>query len=363
MKVSKIFLFSALVVLFACETIVDVKVNTVDPYLVVDAWLTHEPGEQVIKLSYTQSYYDNTFPTGIKNATVKVTDSEGEVFDFVSDNTGRYVLNSTDSFGVVGRDYFLEIDWNGHIYTSSSSLNRKAQIDSIRYTYEPASGFGPEYYYTEFFGRDPLGEGDAYWLKAWRNGKYLNQPAEIYPIFDASFSEGNGDGIPFIFPIRIYPNPSEIDINGKQLPPYFTADTFEIGSDGTFKLFETKVKVTSTALEVIGNGKDIDGGIKSFPLDGEPFYQLDATHIAKKADSVYLELHAITPAAWFFITRMQQEINRPIGFGALFATPPSNVPTNIIPDDSNVKVAGFFSVANVSSMGARLSKENILPSE
>lgn len=359
---SKIYsIIIATLIVYGCEQIVDVKVNDSDPYLVVDGWLTHTPGDQVIRLTLTQPYYDNTFAEGVSNATVKVTDSDGNLFDFESDGEGNYIWTSADTFGVVGRSYDLEIIWNGNTYTATSSLNRGTTVDSIRYTYEPESGFSPAYYYAQFYGTDPDGEGDCYWLKAWRNGKYLGEPSEIYPIYDASFSKGNGDGIPFIMPIRTYPNPYEQDINRNFIPPYNLADTFEIGSDGTFKLYDSKVKIENDEIVVVSEGDDLDGGVASYPLDGAPFYQLDATHIARKADSLYVELHAITPETWFFITRVQEETDRPTGFGALFATPPANVPTNIIAEESGVSVVGFFSVSRVSAMGTRISEATILP--
>ncbi len=57
-----VFFFSfAAATIIGCESIVDVKVNQVEPYLVVDAWLTHTPGDQTIRLTTTQPYYENDF--------------------------------------------------------------------------------------------------------------------------------------------------------------------------------------------------------------------------------------------------------------------------------------------------------------
>lgn len=360
----KLILPLVLTAILGCEQIVEVKVNEQPSYLVVDAWLAHAPGQQVIKLTTTQPYYDNTGAKGETNATVTVKDDKGGVFDFVESGEGKYIWSSADTFGAVGRKYFLEISWNGHLYTAESKLNRGASIDSIRFTYEEASGFFPEYFSAEFFGEDPEGIGDTYWLKAWKNGKYLNQPNEIYFIYDASFSKRNGDGIPFIIPIRTFPNPFDNDINRNFIPPYSAGDTFQIAKDNSINLFGSKVLVGDNVLTVVQERDEpLDGGVTGYPLDGEPFYRTDENTIVKKADSVYLELHAITPEAWFFLSRLQEETNRPSGFGALFATPPSNLPTNIQTDSKDVPVAGFFNIAKVSSMGARLSKQTIRSEE
>ncbi|MEQ8470149.1 MAG: DUF4249 family protein [Marinoscillum sp.] len=357
MNLRYLYLIVLVIGIGACESIVDVKVNENEAYLVVDAWLTRGPGEHVIKLTTTQPYYENQLPPTVSGANIRVIDSEGMVFDFPETVPGTYVYNSPDTFGVTGTNYLLEIVHDGHTYTSGTTLPRKVDIDSIIYTYEPESAFGPGYYYSEFFGTDPDGIGDAYWLKAWRNGKFLNKPEQIYLFFDASFSEGNGDGIPFIFPIRTFANPFESDINSNPIPNYDVDDTITANTDGTFTINESKVKVEGDELQVILEGDRNDGGVKKYALDGEPYFQIDENTIGKQADSLYLELHAISPDAWFFLIRLQQESNRPGGFGALFATPPANLPTNIVVDDPAIPVVGFFNFSNKSSFGQRLTPE------
>lgn len=364
MKLNYLYILVILIGIESCESIVDVKVNEHNPYLVVDAWLTHEPGDQVIRLTTTQPYYENSYAQGVTNAQVKVTDGSGNEYDFIHQEDGDYLWSSADTFGTVNELYFLEIIWDGNTYTSSTQLPRLVTIDSITYTYEEASGFGPAYYYAEFFGRDPDGLGDAFWLKAWKNGKYLNRPSEIYTFDDVSFSEENGDGIPFIFPIRTLPNPFEQDINANTLPPYFLSDTFEINPDlNTIEIYDSKAKVMDSRIEIIFDKtkrkEPLRGAVESYPLDGAPFFKLNDSTIVKKADSVYLELHAISPDAYFFLARLQQETNRPEGFGALFATPPADVPTNIVCNNDEVPVVGFFNIANVSRLGRKLTEEAI----
>ena len=349
------------VLLAACDQVVDVSVNSVEPYLVVDAWLTHLAQDQKIRLTTTQPYYDNRFATGVTNAQVVVSDDRGTIFSFQDVGNGDYVYASPDTFGVVGRTYFLDINWNGHRYTAWSEVKRVPPIDSITFTYEEASAFSPAYYYSEFFGTDPVGEGDAYWLKVWKNGLFLNKPSEMYYFFDASFSQGNGDGYPFIFPIRTLANPFEMDINGNFIPYYGLQDTLEV-RDGKVTINGSEVLLKADRLEVIVEGKETVGGVRSYPLNGLPYSSWSdgtTTYVVKAADSVYLELHAITPETWQFIYRVNQETNRIGGFGALFATPPANVPTNIVPDDESIRVAGFFAVSNVSARGRRLSPDAI----
>ncbi|MBR08922.1 MAG: hypothetical protein CMP48_14735 [Rickettsiales bacterium] len=360
MKSIYIYLTVLVLGLISCESIVDVKVNETDPYLVVDAWLTRSPEPQTIRLTTTQPYYDNELASGVTGAEVIITDSYGNEFVFESDGSGNYIYTPTDTFGVVGNSYFLTVTYDGHDYTSSTVLPRGTAIDSINFTYEK-NVFEGEYFYSQFFGRDPIGEGDTYWLKAWKNGQYLNRPSELFYFYDASFSEGNGDGIPFIFPLRVLANPYEQDINGNAFPYFWPADTFKINPDNNkVTLFDSEGEVKDGKIEFTldeTRKNPASGGLSSIPLDGNPYSLVGDTMVVKGMDSLYLELHTVSNDAWFFLYRLQQETDRPEGFGALFATPPANLPTNITCDDPDIPVVGFFDISNVSSLGQKFTPE------
>ncbi|CAN0177756.1 unnamed protein product, partial [Chrysoparadoxa australica] len=269
-----------------------------------------------------------------------------------------YTWNAIDTFGTVGITYLLEVFYENITYYATSKLNGVPPIDSITFTLEEGNAFFHDYYYSEFFGVDPEGKGDAYWLKAWKNSNYLDQPDEMFLFFDASFAESNVDGIPFIFPIRTIANPFDQDINGNLLPSFWPADTFQVVDDKV-TIFKTEGVLNSNTnvIEIPVEKKETKGGIRSIPLDGNP-YSLQNNKIIKAADSIFLELNSISPEAWFFLVRGQQETARPEGFGALFATPPANLPTNIFPDQE-ANVVGFFNVASVSKLGRKLTKDAI----
>lgn len=73
-------------------------------------------------------------------------------------------------------------------------------------------------------------------------------------------------------------------------------------------------------------------------------------------DTVRVELQSITPEAFYFIIELQGQITN----GGLFATPPANVPTNIINANKNGKQAtGFFVASGVRSRAVKVTKETI----
>ena len=164
-------------------------------------------------------------------------------------------------------------------------------VDSISYTFEKANGVFDEQYVAEFWSRDLVGDGNTYWIRTFWNGQELNRPDELNVAWDAGFSEGGGvDGLIFIPPIRQAVTPArQEDENG-----------------------------------------DLEGALK----DG---------------DVLVVEVHSITHEAFQFLTQLNVQINRPGGFGELFAQPLSNVPSNIVSSDPNVDVLGFFNVSAVES--------------
>ena len=154
-------------------------------------------------------------------------------------------------------------------------------------------------YTGQFYATDIPGYGNTYWIRAYKNGHYLNKPSEINIAFDAGFSQGSVvDGIPFIQPIRQGINPYDEDNNGKILPSYWPGD------------------------------------------------------------SVYVEINAISFDAFDFLSQVATQTNRPGGFGELFAQPLANVPTNIQSSDPDRPAIGYFNVGAVSGFGQRVIAAN-----
>lgn len=282
----------------SCEDEISPELEQAQPVLVVDAWLNNKPETQIIKLSETQSYFDSSLPTGISGAQVEIVDDEGRIYPFQEiAGSGNYELVSTGSevFGEVGRAYELTIRVGEDEFKAVSIMKRVPQIDSITFTFEEKNAFQEDSYIAEFWATDIKGPNDNYWIKGYKNGVLLNRPSEITLAYDAGFSAGgNFDGVTFITPIRSAINPFDIGDNDLVKSPYL-------------------------------------------PMD-----------------SVYVEIHSITLEAFNFMAQVVVQTDRPGGFSELFATPLSNVSTNIINVTGDKKVVGFFCTSAVSSAGKRL---------
>jgi hypothetical protein len=286
-----------------CEEDFFPELEPADTQIVVDAWINNLPQKQTIYITETLPYYENKFAPGIENATVFLTDNEGNRFDFndsgISGNYEWIPSAGEPVLGKIGNTYQLQIIINGLEISSVSTLNRVPEIDSVVFRYEEGNSFLPQSYFGSFFARDIVGRGDTYWIKAFKNKQYLSKPNEINIAFDAAIGIGSSaDGINFIQPIRDGINPFETDEDDNFLSPY------------------------------------------------------------SPGDSVFVELHSITIEAYTFLSELRIQTDRPGGFAELFATPLANLPTNLVRSDK-LPVLGFFCMSAISSKGEYLDPDNL----
>jgi len=269
-----------------CDDPIDVPLDEADALFTVDAWIDNRAQEQEITLSWSQNYFDSTAVQKIDEAEVKLKNSNGVTYLFEHAGDGKFTFDSSlASIGDVGDTYTLEINHNGVSYTASSELNRVPQIDSILQEVREGEAFTDDGVYCNFFATDPAGAGDTYWIKTYKDGRYLNRPGEINIAFDSTFD----GGVPvenaevFIQPIQEFNN----EVNEVGVPqPWLTGEVITV------------------------------------------------------------EIHAITNEAFGFMELLRDQLIN--GQNGIFAEPLANTPTNIVADNG-AQVLGFFNVANVSS--------------
>ncbi|MEY4538405.1 MAG: hypothetical protein RLZZ306_162 [Bacteroidota bacterium] len=281
--------------MMSCEDVIQLDVPKTEPYLVVDGSITNVAGEQVIKLSKSQDLLSLDAIKGITNATIKVTDDLGKVYEFKDvKNIGKYVwtpAKPTDVMGVIGRTYTLDITAEGEKYTAVSKLNRVPKIDSIVYRLDDANprqqgtGKPDKGYETIFYATDLKGIGDCYRVKVYRNDTLNNSADDIIIAYDAIGNKSPiGDGLTFIRPLR----------------------------------------------------------------------RLTSTRLLRENDNVRVELLSITEAHFDFWTQLRQELNN----AGLFARPAARIPSNInnVNSNSAKQASGWFGTSAVSSMEVKIDK-------
>lgn len=257
-----LFLFVIVAVIFitACEDVIELNLEEAEPQLVVDAWLNNQPGPQRIRLDLSQSYFNQSVSQGLRDAQVKVVRNDTDILTFSHEGEGIYQWEpvADEIIGVPGDIFTLEIDWNGLSYRGVTMMNRVPLVDSIGLEYRENEIFLDDGIYGQFYARDFAGKGDTYWIKTYKNGKYLDKSQELNIAYDAGFDAGTGiDGIIFIPPIREFINELDEDLLSI---PYEAGDSIRVEIHAlTIEAFN----FMEIARDQINNG---DNGIFALPL-------------------------------------------------------------------------------------------------
>ncbi len=275
----------------SCTDVVQVDIEPADDQLVVDGWINSKSEPQTIRLTMSQPYFSNTFASGVTGAEVVVTKENGDILVFEDQANGSYVWTPEpgNNIGEPGMQFDLEILWDGEEFHAESVMRRVPAIDSIGIELRNGELGFADGHWASVYAKDVPGLGDTYWIKAYKNGVFLNKPSELNIAYDAAFDAGGEiDGVTFITPIRELIN---------RIPDPDTDDDFE------------------TPPYIVG-------------------------------DEVHVEIHAITTEAFRFLQTARDQMNN--GDNTIFAIPVANTKSNVFKTSDNTAILGFFCVSAVS---------------
>ena len=164
MKLYKILLiFITSLFFFSCEDVIDVKLGTAPPKLVVFASIEWKKGtlgnDQKVKLTTTTGYFDTVIPT-VSGASVFITNSSNTRFNFIeTPNTGEYLC--ANFIPKIDETYILSVISNGETFTATESLKSVSPITNT--TQNDKGGFTGEDIEIKTFFNDP-GNADNYYI-------------------------------------------------------------------------------------------------------------------------------------------------------------------------------------------------------
>lgn len=192
--------------------------------LVVESIVTNEFKHQVIHLSKTNTYYDTSWPKGVGNATVEVSDGQTSyTFKELTDSVGWYTSEQPFA-GKQRTTYQLNIQLatpinNITTYTAKSTLPEGLSMDSITceiYKMPKLDLANDEekkdtsVLVVYYFGNEPAEAENFYFVRTFCNGKLLYSNPKEYTYFsvarqNASYTHwadfeknvGNNDSIRF----------------------------------------------------------------------------------------------------------------------------------------------------------------------
>ena len=188
MKNNIYFFFIIIIVSFSgCEKVIDVDLDTAAPRLVIDAQIKWQKGtnghSQIIKLSTTTGYYETLVPK-VSGATVFVTDSKGNVFNFI-ETTENGDYKCEQFIPALNGDYTLTVLYKNQAYTATETLKPVPKIEQI--TDKESDGFSGKYIQINAFYIDNAATDDFYLFR-------YKASTDIIPTYDVSedeFYQGN----------------------------------------------------------------------------------------------------------------------------------------------------------------------------
>lgn len=181
-----IYVFTT-ILLLNCEDVIDLKVPTSDPKLVIEAslnWFDGTDGsEQEIKLTLSAPFFDSDVPPA-NNAIVIVEDTNGNSFNFIEEsNSGIY--KTTSFIPEINQEYTLNINYNGETYLGTEIMTSVTPIDYIEQNNE--GGFSGEDIELKAYYTDPENIKNYYFYE------FISDIPEypILEVYDDEFTDGN----------------------------------------------------------------------------------------------------------------------------------------------------------------------------
>ncbi|HWB64981.1 MAG TPA: DUF4249 family protein, partial [Chitinophagales bacterium] len=99
--------FAEVVITGSCQKVINIDLQTANSIVVIQAYVTDQPGIDTVKLNYTGSYYNPGHYPAITNAVVVITDNTGAVDTFMQVDSGVYA--STHLTGIPGNTYTMKV--------------------------------------------------------------------------------------------------------------------------------------------------------------------------------------------------------------------------------------------------------------
>jgi hypothetical protein len=147
-----------LLLLSACEKVIDLELNTADTKFVIEGTVTDQPGPSVVNVTQTKAFNsDNTFP-GVSGAAVSIIDNNGPEIPLIETSAGRY--ETTVITGVPGHTYALRVTVSGQIFTAVSTMPAVIRFDSLYVSNEVL--MGDDRTVANVMYKDPPEKGNAF---------------------------------------------------------------------------------------------------------------------------------------------------------------------------------------------------------
>lgn len=167
----------------SCKKVIDLKLSSTAPQLVIEGNITDELGPQPVFLTLSAPLDSPNKYQPVRGATVKMINQDGHEITLIERAPGAYY--STSFAGAYNRTYQLRVNANGKNYVAASTMPKKVLIDSIALSVQTI-GTNAQKTVIVFY-RDPPNEANYYRFILYVNG------VQVKRVFtrDDQFNDGH----------------------------------------------------------------------------------------------------------------------------------------------------------------------------
>ncbi|TXC85400.1 DUF4249 domain-containing protein [Luteibaculum oceani] len=171
MKIRVLLSFFLCSLLYSCTEPIDLSyIAQENTRLVVDAEIDNTTLRDTIRLSLTSNFFDEIKNIPAIGATVIIRDDSNRTFTFDESSPGIYI-SPLNFVGKANHNYYLEITYEGQVYSAVSFLNPPIAIDTLTckrledgvFTTREEVEIGISF-------QDPPGKRNYYWFIDYVNG-------------------------------------------------------------------------------------------------------------------------------------------------------------------------------------------------
>lgn len=166
----------------ACEKVIDLKLDTAVPVIVIDGGVNDLNENQIVRISKTYSFTEANKFNGIGGARVVLTGSDGTIINYSEISSGLY--SSPKFKGKPGTTYKLTVNVEGKTYTAYSTMPDKVILNLL--TFKDFTLLGKNRKYIAVIYNDPPGVLNFYHSIIRFKGKVKFDAAT-----DDRFNDGN----------------------------------------------------------------------------------------------------------------------------------------------------------------------------
>lgn len=189
----------ALGCLSSCEQEMDLDLENADPQVVIEGWVTDDPGPYPFKVTRTSPYLGDGSDVVVSGATLILSDDQGTMDTLVEVRPGWY--ETTHIQGQMEHTYTMSATVDGITHSATNYLPRINPILATGYEYNDTLVFGTGYY-CGLIALESAGIGDYYQFRFTRNDTLFNEIQDLFVTND-DFVDGQVSAFLFPYPCRI----------------------------------------------------------------------------------------------------------------------------------------------------------------